>query len=163
MIDLDQEHVRSIGIRGTHSRAGGFLRKTVNLRFWRPANGLFFFTPTDLKMVASLPILSPGKLAFTRDGSMAYAPVMHSSSIAVIQIVIPSRRYPYLLVQRIVIHAPCSASRLFPGFYNAMDSGAVTSRFTNARTDQKLCKPKYDPTGVCICRITSPSTAPAKE
>ena len=44
-------------------------------------------------------------------------------------------------------HAPYGASKLFPDFYNAMDSDAVTSRFTNARTVRSI--------GVCICRTTS--------
>ena len=49
--------------------------------------------------------------------------------------------FPPLYFRVVPTHAPYGASGLFPNFYNAMDSGAVTSRFTNTRTDQSYANP----------------------
>ncbi len=93
VIDIgSKKYVRSVGIRGTHPGRVIF-SQDGQFAILATSEQLIFISPRDLKMVASPPILSPGKLAFTRDGSMAYAPVVHSSSIAVIQMIVPFRAF----------------------------------------------------------------------
>lgn len=52
-------------------------------------------------------------------------------------------------------HAPYAASKLFPDFYDAMDSDAVNLPLHKRSDSPKLCKTQVRSTGVCTCRTTS--------